>query len=185
MAAPPEPSTWPELSKIDPEFEKVSTYQKTCQPIHQELIHLQILAAMGPIPTLADAPGLEIAQASMLAIWENILKTSPPDYTGAKKEKISIPVRDGTSIPAVVYKPAHPPASASPLIVLYHGGGWVLGFPEAEEPTALLAVREFGAVVVSVDYRMAPQGPFPVPIEDSFDALKWVSAFMVKFTSCR
>jgi acetyl esterase/lipase len=111
----------------------------------------------------------------MRAMSEQKMKTNPPDYAGVLKSNISIPVRDGTSINGLVYKPATPPKSPSPLIVLYHGGGWVLGFPEAEEGTALVAVREFGAVVVSVDYRMAPEGPFPVPIEDSWDAVKWVS----------
>lgn len=133
----------------------------------------QILKAMGPLPSIADAPSLEIAQNGMRAMSDNMLATNSPYYSGISKEIVTIPVRDGMAIGAIVYKRTQP-TKASPLIVLYHGGGWVLGFPEAEEYTALIAVREFGAVVVSVDYRMAPSHPFPVAIEDSWDALKWV-----------
>lgn len=129
---------------------------------------------MGPHPSITDASSLEIALDSMRAMSDNMLVTNPPDYTGITKETITIPVRDEMAIGAIVYTPASPSTDASPLIVLYHGGGWVLGLPEAEKHTAIIAVREFGAVVASVDYRMTPSHTFPVAIEDSWDELKWV-----------
>lgn len=97
-----------------------------------------------------------------------------PDYTGLKKSTIDIPVRDGSKIPARLYQPEG--KSPGALVVLYHGGGFCIGVPEMEEDIALEAVRTWGATAVSVDYRMAPEHPFPVAIHDSFDALKWLAS---------
>lgn len=60
--------------------------------------------------------------------------------------------------------------------MIYHGGGFCIGFPEMEEPLCLEVVRRSGAVALSVDYRMAPEKPFPTSIDDSLDALKWAAA---------
>ncbi|KAL4861511.1 Alpha/Beta hydrolase protein [Aspergillus spectabilis] len=98
-----------------------------------------------------------------------------PDTSGVDKSEIRIPVRDGSRIRAILYKPQTKPVAGSPLVVLFHGGGWCIGLPEMEEPNALLLVKNHGAVVVSVGYRKAPGHRFPTAIHDSWDALKWCS----------
>jgi acetyl esterase/lipase len=123
------------------------------------------------------------AQEGLVAQVQQMLNQGPewgaPSLSGVEKETISIPVRDGSSIPALVYRPKTSPVDGSPLVVLYHGGGWCLGVPEMEEENCLTFVKEFGAVAVSVDYRLAPTHMFPVPIDDSWDALKWVRHFHI------
>lgn len=101
-------------------------------------------------------------------------KGPPPDYTGVKESKIQIPMRDGSTIKAVVYQPESAPAGGSPLVLLFHAGGFCMGFAEMMEPLGLELVKSHGAVVLSIDYRLAPEHTFPTAVEDSFDALKWV-----------
>jgi acetyl esterase/lipase len=95
---------------------------------------------------------------------------------GVKEEDITVPARDGYNIPVRTYKPESPPAGGSPLIVFYHGGGFVIGGLEGEELNCRLFVQKFGCVCVNVDYRLAPEHPFPTPVLDSWDVTKWAAA---------
>ncbi|SFW55633.1 alpha/beta hydrolase [Pseudomonas sp. NFACC10-1] len=64
--------------------------------------------------------------------------------------------------------------SGLPVILYIHGGGFVLGSPEmADDYLATLAV-ELQAIVIAVDYRLAPEHPFPIPLEDCYAALEWI-----------
>lgn len=61
-----------------------------------------------------------------------------------------------------------------PGFVNFHGGGFILGDLEMEHPRCLVMAAEGGAVSVSVDYRLAPENPFPAGVEDCFAGLQWV-----------
>jgi acetyl esterase len=77
-------------------------------------------------------------------------------------------------LPARVYDPQ--PGAVLPLVVYFHGGGWVTGsVAVADRPCRALALAA-QCVVVSVDYRLAPETPFPGPAEDCFAALSWLAA---------
>jgi acetyl esterase len=79
----------------------------------------------------------------------------------------------GGEIPVRVYRPA---AEEPPAIVFYHGGGWTLGtLDSADDICRELAARS-GALVASVDYRLAPEHPFPAAVDDAMAALEWVAA---------
>ncbi|MCX6213684.1 alpha/beta hydrolase, partial [Spirosoma sp.] len=84
-----------------------------------------------------------------------------------------IPGAGGTPIRIVVYKPNNV-SGTLPVIVYYHGGGWVIASPEVYEYSTLALAEETGAIVVSVDYRLAPENKFPTAHEDAFAAYKWV-----------
>ena len=89
------------------------------------------------------------------------------------EEDREIPVRDGSFINVRIHSPKSPPKDGSPIFVVYHGGGFCLGGLDNET----LLCRKFtalGGVAVNVDYRLAPEHPFPVPVNDAYDALKWV-----------
>lgn len=63
--------------------------------------------------------------------------------------------------------------SLLPCLVWFHGGGLVLGRPEMDDPLAVRFVQEAGIIVLSVDYRYAPEHPFPAGLEDAYAALQW------------
>ncbi|MGZ4676950.1 MAG: alpha/beta hydrolase [Acidimicrobiia bacterium] len=77
-------------------------------------------------------------------------------------------------VPVRVYRPAG--ADPKPLLVYYHGGGWVLGSLATHDDICRRLATAVDAVVVSVDYRMAPEHLFPAAVDDSFAALTWAHA---------
>jgi acetyl esterase/lipase len=74
-------------------------------------------------------------------------------------------------VPVRVYTPTDGATGAGLLYL--HGGGFTVGSLESEHGRAVTVAREVGAVVVSVDYRLAPEHPFPAEIEDCYAALQW------------
>lgn len=72
-----------------------------------------------------------------------------------------------------VYRPGTP--EDLPMILYVHGGAYTYGSPEAEEGRALRYTRDARAVVVSVDYRLAPEHPFPAAADDAYAALTWMA----------
>ncbi|MEU7204367.1 alpha/beta hydrolase [Streptomyces sp. NPDC045470] len=63
-----------------------------------------------------------------------------------------------------------------PMILYVHGGAFTYGSPEAEEERSLRYARDVEAVVVSVDYRLAPEHPYPAAADDAYAALTWIAA---------
>lgn len=84
----------------------------------------------------------------------------------------SIPGADG-EIGVRVYRPADPSAA---VLVWFHGGGWMLGDLESADATCRALANRGGTVVVSVDYRLAPEDPGPAAFDDCLGATRWVAA---------
>ena len=82
-------------------------------------------------------------------------------------------------LPVRIYVPATPAPVAEgaglPVLVWYHGGGWVIGDLETADSTVRAVANGAGAVVVSVDYRLAPEHPFPAAVDDALAAVRWVA----------
>jgi acetyl esterase/lipase len=74
-----------------------------------------------------------------------------------------------------IYRPAAPSATR-PGIYFIHGGGMVLGNLETDHLTAVMLCEALGAVVVSVDYRLAPEHPYPAGPDDCYAGLQWMAA---------
>ncbi|CAK7232066.1 hypothetical protein SCUCBS95973_008136 [Sporothrix curviconia] len=85
----------------------------------------------------------------------------------------SATARDGASIGLRIYAPVGEAKEKRPLFYNIHGGGWAVGTTETEEAQNRFVAARNGAVVVSVDYRLAPEHPFPTAIHDSMDGLQW------------
>ncbi|MFN3633812.1 alpha/beta hydrolase [Exiguobacterium profundum] len=110
---------------------------------------------------------LEVARASMG--WPNRDQTT----TDIETESLLIPSEDG-DIPVRLYRPHH--TEAIPAILFFHGGGFFGGtLDTVENPCKLLSERA-NAVVISVDYRLAPEHPFPAGLNDCYRAFEWVHA---------
>ncbi|KAI9693141.1 MAG: hypothetical protein M1822_005137 [Bathelium mastoideum] len=101
------------------------------------------------------------------------LEAMGPTPSDMIEEDQHIPVKDGSKIRIRVIK--HKNASGRPLVVLFHGGGFVSGSLEGEQANARSLVRAFDAVCVSVGYRLAPEHKFPTAIDDAWDALRWTA----------
>lgn len=79
-------------------------------------------------------------------------------------------------IPLRYYRPAGlPKREALPVLVFYHGGGWVIGDLDTHDVVCRLLATEARCAVVSVDYRMGPEAKFPVAVDDAYAAAKWVA----------
>lgn len=85
----------------------------------------------------------------------------------------SAPVRDGASIPLRWYTPAGR-REDRPLLVYLHGGGWVQGSTRMYDPLCTHLAAVLDAVVVSVDYRMAPEHRAPTASHDAIDVVRWL-----------
>ncbi|WP_107925632.1 alpha/beta hydrolase [Lysinibacillus parviboronicapiens] len=90
-----------------------------------------------------------------------------------------ITVRDGAEINVRIYTPVV--GKLLPVIVYYHGGGWVFGDLESADAGCQLLAEKAQAIVVSVDYRLAPEYSFPTPLLDAYDGLLWVYEHIVTF----
>jgi acetyl esterase len=82
--------------------------------------------------------------------------------------------RTTCGVPLRIYTPRQG-RTPRPVIVYFHGGAFVLGDLDFEHPRCLEMARETGAVVVAVDYRLAPEHPFPAPFDDCWATFTWVS----------
>lgn len=100
---------------------------------------------------------------------------------GIDIENIFIPRMDGEGkLRLRIYRPETNNASGS-LLLWLHGGGYIIGKPEMDDWNCAEYTRVLGITVVSVDYRLAPQYPFPAALQDSQSALKWVVANSEKY----
>lgn len=82
--------------------------------------------------------------------------------------------REARGIRVKVWRGHDAPHDAAPALLYLHGGGFVIGAPETHEDICRILANAAGAVVVSPDYRLAPEHPFPAAIEDCAAALMWM-----------
>lgn len=105
----------------------------------------------------------------------NTLFATPPEDQEAvgRVEDLEIPVAGGT-IPARLYVPEG--ATNPAVMVHFHGGGWVYMNLATHDGYCRTLANRAGVAVVAVEYRKAPEHPFPVPFDDCYAALEWVHA---------
>ena len=97
---------------------------------------------------------------------------SGPDLPGGVSDS-EIPGPNGP-IPIRIYRPLG--EGPHPALVFYHGGGFVIGDLETHDKECRLLCAKANCIVVAIDYRLAPESPFPAAVEDAWAALKWVAA---------
>lgn len=82
---------------------------------------------------------------------------------------------EGRKLAARLYVPEGA-GDAPPLTLYFHGGGWVIGTIETHDGTCRALANASKAAVLSVDYRLAPEHPYPVPLHDCYEATLWAAA---------
>jgi acetyl esterase len=129
-----------------------------------------LLEQQADAPDICDLPLAE-ARERMRGLQE---LGGEPDAVGDLRE-IEIASPAGP-LEATVYRPAVPPEGGSPPALLYlHGGGWVGGSRQAIDGTARRLANAARCLVVSADYRLAPEHPFPAAVEDAHCWLRWTA----------
>ena len=92
--------------------------------------------------------------------------------------ELPAPTGSGRPIPARIVRPVR--GEPTGTLVYYHGGGWVVGDLDSHEAHAIRLANEAGVVVLNVDYRLAPEHPFPAAIDDAEAALVWAAANLAR-----
>ena len=123
------------------------------------------LAAAGPTPGVRDLP---LAGAREMYRAARALNPDLPIHQ-VENTSISGPAGD---IALRIYRPQGPGPFG--VLVYFHGGGWVIGDLDTADSVCRQLATEADLVIVSVDYRLAPEHLYPAAVEDSFAALQWV-----------
>ncbi|TKA76932.1 hypothetical protein B0A55_03117 [Friedmanniomyces simplex] len=98
----------------------------------------------------------------------------PPPEVG--ESFLKIPMRDGFDSELKVFKPTQPPTTGSPLVIMVFGGGFVTGSNGQLTAISRVLSSRFGATVVNISYRLAPQHKFPTGVNDAWDSVQWIAA---------
>jgi acetyl esterase len=127
---------------------------------------------------LAAQPGPamnEVEPAIARQMYAEMSKlVDPPRGELAEVKDLAIAGPHGEPIPARLYRPTmlqHP----APVLLFFHGGGWVIGNLETHDSACAEIARLLEVDVVSVDYRLAPEHPFPAAVEDCLAATEWLA----------
>ncbi len=129
---------------------------------------LQAQAAAAP-----DLPPIREQSVEMARALYEALGALLGDGAPVEVENRSFPGPAG-EVPIRIYRPSS--EEIHPVLIYYHGGGWVIGSLDTHDHACRALCEGSGCAVVSVDYRLAPEHPFPAAVDDSYGALEWVAA---------
>ncbi len=130
---------------------------------------------LGILPEdLLDLSDINRTRAGLAKLMGAFPKPPLPD--GVTVEDVHVPgYADGDPDVLVrLYRPANLPAG-SPALYWIHGGGMVLGSVDNDDPTCAARAADLGCLVASVEYRLAPEHPFPAPMKDCYAGLSWLA----------
>jgi acetyl esterase/lipase len=113
----------------------------------------------------------------MRADREALFVGAVPDRNDVTKEDRTVPgPDDAPDVPVRIYRPTADASGLRACVFEIHGGGFLLGSIEMMDPWCQRVASEVDCVVVSVEYRLAPEDPFPAGLEDCYAALQWTAA---------
>ncbi len=127
-------------------------------------------------------PGMSIAKMSLEQIEKSQSQVLPDHFLvslflGGLQKGVQVDDRaisgPGGSLHLRIYSPGTAAPAPRPLVLHFHGGGWVLGNLRSGDWMCSTVARDVDAVVISVDYRLAPRYKFPAGLEDCYAALIW------------
>jgi acetyl esterase/lipase len=104
---------------------------------------------------------------------QNSLSMAPPT-PNIIRHTHHIPTTDGIAITLHEFRPSNAPAKASPAIYHIHGGGMILGSVASFAPTIAAKASSYNLPIFSIDYRLAPESPHPVPVNDCYAGLTYL-----------
>jgi acetyl esterase len=148
--------------------QQASTKTNPREPLHPQVKALfDDFMARRPEERVFDPAQMRTETSTMIPV----LTQGAPDV--AREEEIRIPGPAG-DIRALLFAPKNATGKALPVLVYLHGGGWVILSPDSHAGLAKKFTVGAGVMVVSVDYRLAPENPYPAPLDDCVAAFRWV-----------
>ncbi|TQM58135.1 acetyl esterase [Humibacillus xanthopallidus] len=144
-------------------------------PLRTRLVVRAVARERGSIATL-DPREIPIVRA-----WTAPARPPYSWITGRVRRDVTIGAtafraRDGHQVAVRTYRPTGTGAAPLPVLVWFHGGGWVLGNTQSYDPVCSAVAHDAGVLVVSVDYRLAPEFRAPQAALDCVDAVRWVAS---------
>ncbi len=137
-------------------------------PLHPQVVEMmEKMAALGLPPNNEVTP--KQARENSRITREATAALTETEQVGSIEER-TIPGPAGET-PIRIYRPSD--EGVRPLVMLFHGGGWVVGDLDTEDAASRRLCNSVGAVVVSVDYRLAPETAYPGAVDDCYAATVW------------
>jgi acetyl esterase/lipase len=137
----------------------------------------ELRAVLEKVP--ADRPmdlnQIPAARGKMKKMMELALANMPQIEGVSSRDEFAPGAQGAPAVRVRVYRPDDQRGKL-PALLWIHGGGYVMGDIDQDDRLMKQMVRRVGCVVVSVDYRLAPENPFPAPVEDCYAGLKWLFA---------
>jgi acetyl esterase len=133
-----------------------------CMPVDKQF--QDIIEMYSHLPSLADLPLEQLRSAIPV-------NPAPTPVDAVRDRSIAGP---GGDLKLRIYRSGS--SGALPLLLFMHGGGFVLGNLDSHDEMARILTANTGCVTVAVDYRLAPEHPFPAAVDDCFAALNWAAA---------
>lgn len=131
------------------------------------LFDTELAAALPQLPVI-DLRDLEVARRERAA---RTAAAPQPSLEGLDVQDLVICAPDGTDVGVRLYRPTGPVRAG---LLHVHGGGFVLGDVAMDHPRCAALSRDLGVAVVSVDYALAPEHPYPRPVDDTWHAWCWL-----------
>jgi acetyl esterase/lipase len=128
-------------------------------------VHPELIPIMDGLP-IVDLHKREIPEGFELPVIESspLVKTTSRMIQGPDSELLM-----------KIYEPVDRTEAPLPALLWIHGGGYILGHPDVDDPLCEQFVLRANCVVASIDYRLAPEHPYPAAIEDCYAGLKWIA----------
>ena len=140
---------------------------------------LRVVVEKLPIDRPLDLNEIPAARAKMKKMVTTMLANLPAVEGVTSQDQFAPGLQGDPAVRVRVYRPNDQPDKL-PALLWIHGGGYVMGDIEQDDRLMKQMVKRIDCVTVSVDYRLAPEHPFPAPVEDCYAALKWLFAHAVE-----
>ncbi len=128
---------------------------------------------------MAEAPIIsEITDENLNIVRQTLNDQRPPladtETFKVTREEVIACQEDGPDVRCLLYVPEGIEKSKCAAYLHIHGGGYILGSPEGSDLQNLVTASKLGIIILSVDYRLAPENPIPAPLDDCYAALSWL-----------
>lgn len=152
----------------------IANYSGHAQTCNSGVLNQEVAEFLKGMP--ADNRSLEEMKSSTNFVEYRKFGPPPIPYPANDVEHIKL---TSDSIPVLIFNPTH--RKGLPIIINYHGGGFILPLTAGWEYMAWQDAQTFNAIVFAVDYRVAPENKFPAAVNDCYNAFKWISENGEKF----